>query len=390
MKVLFVNVVKDLAVQKAHYPLGFGYMAAYCHKNGLDLNISYAEDLSTLNSVAPDVVAFTCITENFNLCKKYAAQVKRFNPKTKTLIGGVHVSAVPDSLTDDFDVGIIGEGEQTFYELAKNNFKPSSNIAGLYYNGAKTADRPLIEPLDNIPYPDRTIYQLGIRESYVFTSRGCSYRCKFCSSSRFWKRVRLHSAEYVAGELLELKKSGVKHVTIFDDTFLLSMPRVKAICDLVKDYGLTFNIAARANQITEESVSILMDMGVVKVGMGLESNSARVLSWLEKGNTPQDNQNAVDVLHKARMPFVASFIRDTPVETKEDLAVTYRFIAENCIEFAMYHLMPFPNTPIYDGRRDWGACRIKQYNQPNGAGLLFKRAMTKIFAAKQSSGGNNQ
>lgn len=378
LKILFVNVVKNLPIHRVVYPLGFGYMAAYCRKNGLDLNISYAEDLSTLKSVAPDVVAFTCITENFNLCKKYSAQVKRFNPKTKTIIGGVHASAVPDSTAQYFDICVIGEGEQTFYELAKNNFEPSRNITGLYFDGLKTAGRSLIEPLDSIPYPDRTIYNLGQRESYVFTSRGCSYRCKFCSSSRFWKKVRLHSAEYVAGELYQLKNSGVKHVTIFDDTFLLSLPRVKAICELVKGYGLTFNVAARANQITEESVSMLKDMGVTKIGMGLESNSARVLSWLEKGNTPKDNQNAVNVLHKTRMPFIASFIRDTPVETKEDLAETYRFIVENCIEFDMYHLMPFPNTPIYDGRRDWDACRIKKYNQPNRAELFAKRIVQKI------------
>jgi radical SAM superfamily enzyme YgiQ (UPF0313 family) len=378
MKVLFVNVVKDLPVQRAHYPLGFGYLVSYCRKMGLDLNCVYAENLDCLEVVDPDVVAFSCITENFNLCKKYAALVKQFNQKTKIIIGGVHASAVPDSTAQDFDITVIGEGEQTFYELAKNNFTPSRNIAGLYFDGAKTAERPLIEPLDSIPYPDRSIYRLGRRESYIFTSRGCSYRCKFCSSSRFWKKVRLHSAEYVAGELSQLKNSGAKHITIYDDTFLLSLPRVKAIRDYVKGYGLTFNIAARANQITEESVSVLKDMGVSKVGMGLESNSARVLSWLEKGNTPQDNQHAVDVLHKAKMPFVASFIRDTPVETKEDLAETYRFIAKNCIEFDMYHLMPFPNTPIYDGRRDWDACRIKQYNQPNRAGLFAKRVLQRL------------
>jgi len=361
MKVLFVNVVKDLAVQKAHYPLGFGYLVSYCRKMGLELDCVYRENLMDLWRVNPDVVAFSCITENFNLCKKYADVVKAFNPKIKVLIGGVHVSAVPDSLTEDFDVGVLGEGEQTFYELARNNFEPKSSINGLYFNGAKTPDRALIEPLDSIPYPDRSIYQLGSRASYVFTSRGCSYRCKFCSSSRFWKKVRLHSAEYVAGELLLLKNMGFSHVTIFDDTFLLSLERVKAIRDLVKGYGLTFNVAARANQITDESVTVLKDMGVVKVGIGLESNSAKVLEWLEKGNTPEINQKAVDVLHKAKLPFVASFIRDTPVETKADLAETYRFIAKNHIEFDMYHLMPFPNTPIYDGGRDWDACRIRKY-----------------------------
>ena len=144
LKVLFVNVIKNLPVQHAHYPLSFGYLVSFCKKNGLGLDCSYAESLASLENVNPDVVAFSCITENFNLCKKYAYQVKQFNPKIKVLLGGVHVSAVPESLTQDFDVGIIGEGEQTFLELAQNNFEPNRKIDGLYFDGAKTGERALM------------------------------------------------------------------------------------------------------------------------------------------------------------------------------------------------------------------------------------------------------
>lgn len=359
MKVLFVNVVKDLPPQKALYPLSFGYLISYARKQGLSLKSLYTENLDCLREANPDVVALSCITENFNLAKKYAGKVKAFNPRIKVLIGGIHVTAVPDSLTENFDVAILGEGERTFYELARNNFEPARNIAGLYYDGSKTADRDLIEPLDDIPFSDRSIYPLD-RGVYIFTSRGCSYRCKFCSSSRFWKKVRLHSAEYVAAEILSLKSLGFKHIQIFDDTFLLSLDRVKAIRDLVKDSGLTFNMALRANQVTDEVVSVLKDMGVVKVGMGLESHSARVLEWLEKGNTPKINQNAIDVLRKGGMPFHVSFIYGTPIEDATDLKITNDFIKRNKIEsFDMYKLMKFPNTPLYDGNRDWDSCSIK-------------------------------
>ena len=127
---------------------------------------------------------------------------------------------------------MLGEGEQTFLELAKNSFNPDRKIAGLCFDGAKTSDRGLIEPLDNIPHPDRSIYNLGARESYLFTSRGCSYRCKFCSSSRFWKKVRFHSPEYVAEELLQLKNTGVRHVNIYDELFCL-------VLNGLKPFGMT-------------------------------------------------------------------------------------------------------------------------------------------------------
>lgn len=360
MKVLFLNVVKDIPIQRAFYPLGFGYLVSYSRAHGLIFRSLYAENLDCLNEAKPDVVAMTCITENFNLAKKYAEKIKAFNPRTKVLIGGVHISAVPDCLTENFDVAILGEGERTFFELAENNFEPARNIAGLYYDGTKTADRPLIEPLDLIPPPNRDLYRLGDRGVYVFTSRGCSYRCVFCSSSRFWGKVRLHSPEYVAAELWHLKNNGAKHVTIYDDTFLLSLERVKAIRDLVKDFGLTFDVALRANQVTDEVVSVLKSMNVLRVGMGLESNSARVLEWLEKGNTPKMNQHAVDTLRKGGMPFHVSFIYGTPIEDATDLKITNDFIKRNKIEsFDMYKLMRFPNTPLYEGNRDWDSCAIK-------------------------------
>jgi hypothetical protein len=53
MKVLFVNVVKDLAVQKAHYPLGFGYLVSYCRKQGLALDCAYSENLVDMWQVNP-------------------------------------------------------------------------------------------------------------------------------------------------------------------------------------------------------------------------------------------------------------------------------------------------------------------------------------------------
>lgn len=359
LKVLFVNVVKNIPIQKSFYPLGFGYLVSYARTHGLSLKSLYAENLDCLREANPDVVAFSCITENFNLAKKYAGAVKAYNDKIRTLIGGVHISAVPDSMTENFDVAILGEGERTFYELAKNNFEPARNIAGLYYDGTKTADRDLIEPLDDIPFPERRIYRLGDRGVYTFTSRGCPYRCYFCSSSRFWKRVRLHSAEYVAAELRELRINGAKHIQIFDDTFLLNLDRVKAIRDYIKGSGLTFAAALRANQVTDEVVSVLKDMGVCKVGMGLESNSYRVLQWLNKGNTPEINQKAVDALRRGGLDFSASFIYGTPVEDATDLKITYDFIKRNKIEFDMYRLMKYPNTPLYDGNRDWDSCRIR-------------------------------
>jgi radical SAM superfamily enzyme YgiQ (UPF0313 family) len=282
---------------------------------------------------------------------------------------------MPNSLTSDFDIGVIGEGEQTFLELLKNDFDPSINIRGIIFNKIQTENRHHIEPLDSIPHPDRSIFGDVKRTPYIFTSRGCTNRCVFCYSSHFWGKFRLHSPMYVAEEIKFLAESGVKHIQIFDDTFLIDINRVKEINKLVSGFDVTYGCSARANQITDESISILKDMNVINMGMGIESNSARVLKWMNKGNTPEINQNAVDILHKYNMPFSASFIVDTPIETKEDVAATKSFIKKNKISYCMNGLMGFPGTPIYDGSTDWDSMKCRDYLPVH---MRWKRRLSQI------------
>jgi len=390
MRILFVNCVdRPKEIQIHHYPLAFGYLISYCNKFGEFFDYYYTEQLSeaVLQSFKPDVVALTCVTENYNMAKRYAHLAKK-KAASKVVIGGVHVSAVPHTLTQDMDMGVIGEGEETFLELVRSNFVPNNKIKGIVYHEdnrlVKSEDRNLIEPLDLIPHPRRDIFGSEKREQHIFTSRGCPYRCIFCFSSRFWKKVRFHSAEYVAEEIKDIKeKFKVSHITIYDDNFILDLDRLKHIRDFVKDLKLTYSIAARANLITDEVVAVLKDMGVINIGIGFESNSQRVLDYLRKGNTVKDNQNAANVIRKFGLNLSGSFIRGIPIETKDDVKLTYKFIRENSIPCDMYRLMRFPGTPIYDGCEDWDSFKvhcIRSYPEKRRRAILtLKTAVLKAL-----------
>lgn len=378
MKVLFVNVVNTKNhVHTRYYPLSFGYLKAYAEKQGCYFDCEYTEHLNrdVLDTVKPDVAALTCITEMYPKAKQYAQLIKKYRPHCKVMLGGVHISAVPNSLSRHIDIGVIGEGEQTFYELAQNGFCASPKICGLVYRDKdnvlkQTLPRQLIEPLDNIPHPDRSIFGPA-KAPYLFTSRGCPYRCIFCSSSRFWQKVRLHSAKYVAEEIWQLYNSTIKHINIYDDTFLIDLGRVKTLKSLLPS-DVTFTVAARANQLTVEACEVLKDLGVAQVGVGMESNSDAVLKILQKGNTSEDNQNAVDNLRKQGIRLSASFICNVPGETKLDLQETFRFIKRNKISYDLYRLMRFPNTPLYEGSTDWGKCKVRNV-------YTFKQHIGKIY-----------
>lgn len=370
MRILFVNVVdRRNPVQVRHYPLAFGYLVSYCYANNEPFEYAYTEKLdeTCLKNTRPDVVAMTSVTENYNLATFYSNSIKKFNPNLKVIIGGIHISVAPTSLSRAIDVGVIGEGEATFLELLKNNFEPNDKIKGIVYRKNdilhKTEDRNLIDPLDSIPHPKRDMFGNEKRPQIMFTTRGCSYRCIFCSSSRFWKKVRFHSPEYVATEINQIKERfNVTHIGIADDTFILDIERVRQIKDLVKPLGLRYSIEARANLITEEVATILKDMGVKAIGMGFESNSQRILDYLHKGNTVEDNQRAVNILRKYGIKFSGSFIRNIPIETPKDLKLTYDFIHKNAIPYDMYNLQKYPGTPIYEGNENWDSYKVYYYD----------------------------
>src|SRR5208282_1056326 len=377
MKILFLNAVKNVPIQKRFYPLNFGYLKAYAEKYGEHAFATFYEETltkSVLGRHKPDVVAMSCVTENYNRAQRYAEITKHFNPKIKVVMGGIHISSVPQSLNPNIDVGVIGEGEQTFLELLRNDFEPVKSIDGLVYREGDvlvtTKKRALIEPLDNIPHPDRDIFWnkprtnvVGESDFYMFTSRGCSNRCLFCSSSRFWEKTRLHSATYVIEEIAQIKSKGAKSICFYDDTFLLDLERTRVISEAMKDFGMTFSVQARTNQITDEAAQILKKMNVVSVGMGFESQVAKSLKWLQKGTTPEINQRAIDILKKYGLRYSGSFIKGIPNETPEEFKVTLGFIERNNIPHDMYSLVRFPNTPLYDGDTNWDACRI-QYDLP--------------------------
>jgi radical SAM superfamily enzyme YgiQ (UPF0313 family) len=153
--------------------------------------------------------------------------------------------------------------------------------------------------------------------------------------------------------------------------------RVKRIRDLVKPFGLRYAVAARANLVTDDVVATLKDMGVTAIGIGMESYSQRILDYLGKGNTVEDNQRAVDIIRRHGIQLSCSFIRDVPIETRDDLKKTYEFIKRNNLSYDMYRLMKFPNTPLYDGSTDWDACKVHYYVPIH---LKLRRKLLHVYA----------
>jgi radical SAM superfamily enzyme YgiQ (UPF0313 family) len=372
MRILFVNVInesrkKEVEVRQPSF--GTLYLASYLSKYGGFNNVQVLECGSvseqTLRHIKPDVVGVSAITQHFNIAKQICSEVKKIMD-IPVVLGGYHISALPNNLTADMDIGVIGEGEETMLEVANmletiglNKTHLSKTNGIVYWNNGKlevTPRRDLIRPLDKIPFPSRHLVSFEPNNNHsMFTSRGCPYYCVFCSSSAFWGSVRYHSASYVVEELHQLMRGYHPKVVGFnDDLFATNKERLREIAKLIKTeefYGqVKFTCSARANLVDAETARLLKEIGVFSVGMGLESGSERVLKYLKSGSVSvEQNKQAIDLLSAYSLKPTATLIIGSPTETVEEIRETLNFAKHGKLaSFETYVLLPLPNTFVWD------------------------------------------
>lgn len=366
-KVMFVNAINPTVEVERRYPnLGLGYIISslrqHFGRQRFDFKVVNKNVTREIERFQPHIIGISSVTQNYNLAKRYAQIAKR--KKIPVIVGGVHISALPNSMSPDMDIGCIGEAEETMVELfelfldrysfPKEQLKKVKGIV-FWENGGLcvTERRDPIGDLDSLPLPTRDIFKIE-KHSYIFSSRGCPYRCTFCASSRFWGKVRFFSAEYVVREIEELvNKYHVRMISFFDDLFIANKSRLKEIVNLMKKTNLRRKVkltcSCTANRIDDETGRLLKEMNVLSVGMGLESGCERTLKYL-KGNafSIEDNLRAVKTLEKYGIRANASFVIGSPLETREEIMETYRFIQQNPLTLVdVYVLTPFPGTPIW-------------------------------------------
>ncbi|MFX1451907.1 MAG: B12-binding domain-containing radical SAM protein [Promethearchaeota archaeon] len=372
---LLINAIDSSKSNETNYPpLGIGYLISSLRNKFGERSINFrvvdTEIEKEINNFSPDIVGISAVSQNYNKAAFYAKIAKKFG--IPVLCGGVHISMMPLSLTRHMDVGVIGEGEITICDLFdlfikkrklyENDLKKIKGIIYWKKDGkiATTEKREQISPLDSIQFPARDLLNIKSK-TYMFTTRGCAYRCSFCASSRFWKKVRFFSAEYVVNEIeLLVNKYNVNHISFQDDLFSLDLNRIKKIIKLLNKRDLsnrvTFSGAIRANLVNENVIQLLKQMGLASLGLGLESGCNKILKFLKRDNIKiEDNKNAIQIIKKFGIDVYGSFIIGSPQEDKKDILETLKFVKKSKLKgIGVYVLTPFPGTPVWEIARSKG------------------------------------
>src|SRR3989344_457121 len=366
-------------------PLGLSYLAAYVEKYLPEVDIEILDQvpekkiLKRIEKEHPDIIGFSSTSSHHWKVAKMARKVRKIC-NSILVLGGIHITNYPKTFDNSpFDAGVLGEGEITFKILIENiiknrgiNIKELKVIRGFVLkDGKKIINTGLgerIQNLDDVPLPARhllnmdyyTLPSFSNRTNFdscgvIITSRGCPYRCNYCSSSKFWGHaIKFFSAKKVAAEIeLLYRKYGYRQIQIYDDLFSANKPRLKEIIRLLEEKGILgkieFFVLGRGNCIDEESAQLLKKLNVTSIAFGVETGSKKMLKYLKDSITLEDDINALNLCRKYGLSPNGSFMIGMPHETREDMEATYQFIKKYLPNaFFIGMMWPFPNTPIWD------------------------------------------
>jgi radical SAM superfamily enzyme YgiQ (UPF0313 family) len=239
-------------------PLGLGYIASILEKDGvkcsiLDMNILEMEIPNLTKKVVdfnPDIVGITSTTSNFSNAVKVGRAIKAWNPETIVVMGGVHATFKHREIMEkipEVDVVVRNEGEYTmkFLVRAIKRGVVWNKIKGITYRKkgkiVSTPEREKIENLDELPYPayhlfeplvEEYVSKYGVRHFPIVTSRGCPFKCIYCSTSALHgRKYRTRTISNVVDQIEYLKnKYDVTSVSFVDDIFTLQKDRVVELC----------------------------------------------------------------------------------------------------------------------------------------------------------------
>ena len=329
----------------------------------------------------PRMIGITSMTTNIYAAARIAGIAKLADTEIVSVVGGPHVSALPERTLWEFpvfDVAVFGEGEETIGEIAEriDDGATLAGVAGAAYREeghVKVEEaRPFVKELDNLPMPARDLLNLkayrGVSTpgldatlhngTELFSSRGCFHKCIFCAAHvTHGKAVRFRSAEHVLAEVEECSnRYRQNHFTIEDDTFTLKRERLEKLCDGFARLGLTWDCDTRVDSVDRDMLMMMAQSGCRKVAFGVESGSERMLRLIKKGITLDQTREAFRWAREAGLITTSFFmIGAHPSETPDEIEMSLKLMKDIKTDLmALAIAVPHPGTELYSIMREKG------------------------------------
>jgi radical SAM superfamily enzyme YgiQ (UPF0313 family) len=356
-------------------PLGLAYIASMLRQNhevkiidSIILNYTLRDIEKELQTFNPDVVGIASVTPSIYEAYKVAKIAKKVREDCIVVLGGPHATFMSRQTLEEckyIDIIVKGEGEETTKELIESIEKgaPLNKVRGITFREKNeiidSEPRPFIKNIDDIPFPSRDLLPMhlykfnGVKYTTMLTSRGCPFKCSFCSSSRlFGGYWRGRSPENVLEEMkIIYEEYNIKNIEFIDDTFTLDQERAEKICDgiIKQGWDISWGASSRVDTLSKKLVEKMKKAGCWILFLGIESGSQKILDAIGKRITIEQAKEAVKIIKDAGIQVLGSFIIGFIQDTKETIKETIKFAKSLNLDYAEFSILtPYPGTPIYE------------------------------------------
>lgn len=394
MKVMLVNPASSLLTNSRRYsrfvsplpPSGIAYIAAVLERDGFEVFIedqvaSRLDDSALLKRIgylSPQVIGFSCLTSTMGNVKVLVEKIRQRHKGIKIVLGNIHPTLFTDSVIKEglADIVVRGEGEYSMLEVVKSirdnaDLRPVEGIS-FRSNGTvmHNPDRQPIEELSQLPYPAWHLFNLrhytnfpiiALYDETIFpiqSSRGCPYRCYFCSQDKIYSLPRYRQVRHIADEIETFnEKFNVRYFGFNDAFFPFSLNHGMDFCDEIIRRKLHKKIRwiteTRVDKVSPELLRRMKEAGLRLIMYGFEVGNQVVLDGTNKKTTLKQARIAMQATKRAGIISVGLFMLGLPGETRQTCDDTIRFAKELDPDIAKFNVaVPFPGSKFFEDYRN--------------------------------------
>lgn len=395
--------VEDQTVQVVFAPIDLAYLAAMARKAGAMVRIiDYPALGQGLDAFVRDVHKWTphylvfntttaTVHDDLHICEL----AKESDRDIVTIGKGEYLTIFGEEILSRnplLDVILLGEPEYALFDIIAG--KALKDVAGILCRSStgselplvfRTAERPLSDDLDALPFPARdllnnTLYrspETGNQLTVIYANRGCPARCIFCPAGHLSNyRLRLRTPKNIVAEIEEcVNHHGTQEFLFHGDTLTMNKRWVVELCQLICEKGLRirWGCNSRVDTIDDERAEWMKRSGCWVVAFGVESGVQELLQKMKKTTTLEQAREAIRICQRHGLRTHAFYVIGLPWETRDTLKQTFKFIRELDTDFFDINIAyPLPGTEFYDIAVREGLLQTEQLHQGSYAHAVVR------------------
>ena len=398
---------KEQQIMKPYPPLGILYLSGYLKENNI-IHEVFDTTFSTKNEFYNNLLQKkpSYLAVYINLMTKLNVlemiQFVKNSPElseTKIILGGPDVRYNTDNLLNyGADFLVIGEGEETFLEIFKNE-SDFQSIDGLAYKDKSgkvcvNKERTLRKNLEHLPFPNRKSIDLNLylnawkkyhseSSMTISTMRGCPYTCHWCSRGVYGLSYRRNSPQKVVEEIMWIQTNyEVDNFWFVDDVFTISHRWLENFGEELEknQVKIRFECITRADRLNENVILLLKKIGCFRVWIGAESGSQKIIDLMDRRVKVEQVQEMIQLSQKSGIEAGTFIMLGYPDETEKDIHQTLAHLKKaNPSQFTITLTYPIKGTELYEEVETFSTANELDWAKTTDRDVDFKRTYSRKY-----------